>query len=231
MSKRIIKGCKDGNPTNSVEDDVRVSAVAKEDPLFDFDFGKKPSASASNGSSKVTVEVDTQPDDGESVVLPPKREQKTVSVEWTEPKHLKEKPDDGAPEVVVSVKEEPAKEAPVKEAPAKEAPAKESTAKASSSKSSSSKASSSKSASKKTVVREVEPAAESCLDVGFSCQNGPGQAYKFWDYKAHCWRYTSNIFLAKQVSNGLWEIVYVWYDDGIVHHELSLDDARKYLPI
>lgn len=65
---------------------------------------------------------------------------------------------------------------------------------------------------------------------GVSLKNGPGYAYTYWDYKAKCWQLSSDIWAAKQASNGTYSIVWVWYKDGVIDHLLSKEEIRKYTP-
>lgn len=61
-------------------------------------------------------------------------------------------------------------------------------------------------------------------------RNGPAKAYKYWDYSSRQWLFTSNIFVADQLSNGEWMPVWVWYTDGVIDHILTSEEVKKYCP-
>ena len=74
---------------------------------------------------------------------------------------------------------------------------------------------------------EVKPVITSIS--GYASE-GPGKAYKFWDYKARSWRVTPDIWVANQASNGVWEVIWVWYHNGAVHHILDNEELMLYCP-
>ena len=67
-----------------------------------------------------------------------------------------------------------------------------------------------------------------CCSSGIA--NGPGKAYRYWDYQSRCWLLTPDIWRANQASNGEWDPIWVWYKDGEIHHILTNDELRKYCP-
>ena len=67
-----------------------------------------------------------------------------------------------------------------------------------------------------------------CCSSGIA--NGPGKAYRYWDYQSRCWLLTPDIWRANQASNGEWDPIWVMYKDGEIHHILTNDELRKYCP-
>ena len=63
-----------------------------------------------------------------------------------------------------------------------------------------------------------------------SCRNGVGMAYCYWDYETQAWVMLSDIWAAKQLSNGTYTPVWVWYENGKIHHKLDPNEVKKYLP-
>ncbi len=61
-------------------------------------------------------------------------------------------------------------------------------------------------------------------------RNGPGYAYKYWDYKTHTWGLKADLWAAKQASNGMYVIVWAWYDNDVIHHLLSDEEIKQYTP-
>ena len=59
---------------------------------------------------------------------------------------------------------------------------------------------------------------------------GPGMAYKYWNYKTRTWSITTNIWAAKQLGIDLWEPIWVWYEDGGIDHLLTEEESKLYLP-
>lgn len=76
----------------------------------------------------------------------------------------------------------------------------------------------------------ASPASQPVVQGDASWKNGPGYAYTYWDYEAGCWQLSSDIWAAKQASNGTYSIVWVWYKDGVIDHLLSKEEIRKYTP-
>lgn len=61
-------------------------------------------------------------------------------------------------------------------------------------------------------------------------RNGPGYAYKYWDHKTRTWGLKADLWAAKQASNGMYTIVWVWYDNDVIHHFLSDEEIKQYTP-
>ena len=59
---------------------------------------------------------------------------------------------------------------------------------------------------------------------------GPGRGYKYWDYESRSCRICSDIWAAKQASGGCYDPIWVWYEAGEIHHVLSNDEIRRYIP-
>ena len=76
----------------------------------------------------------------------------------------------------------------------------------------------------------ASPASQPVVQGDVSLKNGPGYAYTYWDYEAKCWQLASDIWAAKQASNGTYSIVWVWYKDGVIDHLLSKEEIKKYIP-
>lgn len=60
--------------------------------------------------------------------------------------------------------------------------------------------------------------------------NGPARAYSYWDYEAQMFGLTTDIWAAKQISNGFYDPVWVWLVDGSIDHVLTAAEIEKYLP-
>lgn len=60
-------------------------------------------------------------------------------------------------------------------------------------------------------------------------KNGPGKAYKFWDYSNRMWIVVRDFWAAKQASDK-WDVIYVWYEDGKISRPLTTDEIIRYLP-
>ncbi len=59
---------------------------------------------------------------------------------------------------------------------------------------------------------------------------GPGMAYKYWNYKTRTWSITTNIWVAKQLGIDLWEPIWCWYENGDIDHLLTDEESKLYLP-
>ena len=59
---------------------------------------------------------------------------------------------------------------------------------------------------------------------------GPGMAYKYWNYKTRTWSITTNIWVAKQLGIDLWEPIWCWYESGNIDHLLTEEETKLYLP-
>lgn len=86
------------------------------------------------------------------------------------------------------------------------------------------------SASATQTASTTPPASQPVVQGDASWRNGPGYAYTYWDYKAKCWQLSSDIWAAKQASNGTYSIVWVYYKNGVIDHLLSDEEIKKYAP-
>lgn len=77
---------------------------------------------------------------------------------------------------------------------------------------------------------ETEPKIEIRPVGGACCKNGAGYAFKFWQAATRTWGLTSDIWAAKQLSNGVYDPIWVYYVDGNIDHILSGDEIRKFVP-
>ncbi|MBR2795995.1 hypothetical protein IKE13_03005 [Candidatus Saccharibacteria bacterium] len=59
---------------------------------------------------------------------------------------------------------------------------------------------------------------------------GVGRAYKYYDPVTKTYGLSSDIWKAKQISNGNYEPIWVWYATGEIDHVLSKDELEEYLP-
>lgn len=59
---------------------------------------------------------------------------------------------------------------------------------------------------------------------------GPGKAYKYWSYKTRSFKVTPDIWKANQASNGDWEVIWVWFHNGAIHHILDDEELELYCP-
>ena len=60
--------------------------------------------------------------------------------------------------------------------------------------------------------------------------DGLGYGFRYWDYAAKTYRLVSNIFAAKQASNGAYDPVWCWYENGAINHELTPEEILEYCP-
>ena len=91
-----------------------------------------------------------------------------------------------------------------------------------------------KSTTKKSTTKAApaaEPEAKPIL-VGVTAfaYEGPGKAYKYWHYKSRSYKVTPDIWKANQAGNGVWEVIWVWYHNGAVHHILDDEELELYCP-
>lgn len=75
-----------------------------------------------------------------------------------------------------------------------------------------------------------EPKPEIRSISGACYKNGAGYAFKFWQAETRTWGLTSDIWAAKQLSNGVYTPIWVWYVKGKIDHILSNDEIKKYAP-
>ena len=79
-----------------------------------------------------------------------------------------------------------------------------------------------------------EPEAEPKIEIrpvgGACCKNGAGYAFKFWQAATRTWGLTSDVWAAKQISNGVYDPIWVWYENGQIDHILSDDEIKKFVP-
>ena len=61
-------------------------------------------------------------------------------------------------------------------------------------------------------------------------QDGPGKAYIYWDHEHKMWILKENFWAAKQLGGDLWEVIWVWYQNGIIDHVMTPDEILKYIP-
>ncbi len=76
----------------------------------------------------------------------------------------------------------------------------------------------------KTENTEAKPISGACY------RNGAGYAFKFWQAATRTWGLTSDVWAAKQISNGVYDPIWVWYEDGQIDHILSDDEIKKFVP-
>ena len=60
--------------------------------------------------------------------------------------------------------------------------------------------------------------------------NGVGKAYRYWNAITRTWKLSSDIWAAKQASNGVYDIIWVMYKNGSIDHILSEEEIRAYTP-
>ena len=87
-----------------------------------------------------------------------------------------------------------------------------------------------KSSTRAATVKAKQEPERATVAVSVPRLNGPGKAYEYWDYKKRCWRHTTDIWVANQVSNGVWNVVWVWFDNGVIHHVLDVEEVQLYCP-
>ncbi|MBR0424389.1 hypothetical protein IJI79_02755 [Candidatus Saccharibacteria bacterium] len=59
--------------------------------------------------------------------------------------------------------------------------------------------------------------------------DGPGKAYRYWDYAERMYILTTNFWVARQ-SSDLWDVLWVWYQNGAIHHVMTKKEMQRYLP-
>lgn len=80
---------------------------------------------------------------------------------------------------------------------------------------------------------EKEPVkTEPKPDVAYTSftKNGAGLGYRYWDASSRTYGLTPDIWAAKQLSNGIYEPIWVWYIDNRIDHILSKEELLKYAP-
>lgn len=78
---------------------------------------------------------------------------------------------------------------------------------------------------------EVAPKAEILCAPVAGCSfvaDGPGSVYCYKDWKTGKDRYTLDPWVARQASGNNWEKIFVWFENGQVHHKLSPDELQMY---
>ena len=60
--------------------------------------------------------------------------------------------------------------------------------------------------------------------------NGPAMAFSCWDWKNGLYYLLTDLWSARQISNGDYVPVWVWLDNGHIDHVLSSEEIRKYRP-
>ena len=60
--------------------------------------------------------------------------------------------------------------------------------------------------------------------------NGIGYGYRYWNGHERTWGLTQDIWKAKQISNGVYTPVWVWYEGGQIDHICSPEEVTKYAP-
>ena len=85
-----------------------------------------------------------------------------------------------------------------------------------------------------TPIEEPEPQPDDPTPVsepsGTEGTDGIGKAYKYWNAQSRTWRLSSDIWAAKQASNGIYDIIWVMYRNGSIDHILSEEEIRAYTP-
>ncbi len=66
--------------------------------------------------------------------------------------------------------------------------------------------------------------------VDCSRRNGPGKAYKYWDPERRFWRITEDFWVARQANPDLWDVVWVWYENGQIARLMTPEEMQRYLP-
>ncbi|MBR3115714.1 hypothetical protein IKF30_00575 [Candidatus Saccharibacteria bacterium] len=85
--------------------------------------------------------------------------------------------------------------------------------------------------------RTEEPKRSKCELVKISASRssyheGPELRFKYWDWKASCWKGPKrDLWAAKAAGNGTYEPVWVWLDaNGELDHIMSPEEIEKYCP-
>lgn len=79
--------------------------------------------------------------------------------------------------------------------------------------------------------KEVKAKRAAALQAAINDSEKPkvGKAYKWWDYNTRTWNLTRNFWAANQ-SSDIWEVVFVWYQDGEIVRLLTDEEIKKYCP-
>ncbi len=97
-------------------------------------------------------------------------------------------------------------------------------------KSAKTKSAATKSTSKSAAASQTQEAECKDARVASWVKNGPGYAYRYWDATTRTYGLTRDIWAAKQISNGLYDPIWVLYRDGEIDHLLDKDEIKKYAP-
>ena len=87
-----------------------------------------------------------------------------------------------------------------------------------------------KSTSKSAAASQTQETECKDARVASGVKNGPGYAYRYWDATTRTYGLTRDIWAAKQISNGLYDPVWVLYREGEIDHLLDKDEIKKYAP-
>lgn len=60
--------------------------------------------------------------------------------------------------------------------------------------------------------------------------NGPGHVYKYWNWQKGKWQFTTDLWAANQAGNGVFDILWGWYQNGVLDHILSDEEIEQYCP-
>ena len=82
-------------------------------------------------------------------------------------------------------------------------------------------------ARKDAEAKKAKKAASITGSLGF---NGPGYGYKYLQPLTGTYGLTSDIWKAKQTSNGVYDPIWVWYSNGTIDHIMTDEELRKYVP-
>ena len=160
----------------------------------------------------------TKPADLGGVTVEKKEDKDSTEFTFTFDKEPEKKPaEKPAPEPAKKPEEKPAE--PVPETPPKKPAAKKPAAK--------------KEPAKKPEEKPAEPVRSTPVvrttDLsGAFEKNGLGHGYVFRDRNTGIKRKSSDFWAAYQASNGVLDVVWVWYVDGVIHHILDNDELEHF---
>lgn len=86
------------------------------------------------------------------------------------------------------------------------------------------------SAKTKPAPKASPVAPVSCAIATNSVPDGPGHGYKYYDFEAQGFFITSDLWKAKQLGHGVYDILWVWYKDGHIDHIMTGEELAKYCP-
>lgn len=71
------------------------------------------------------------------------------------------------------------------------------------------------------------PTAFSPSVVGYT---GPSKVYRYYDHTIRAYNLTSDLWVADQAAPNAWKAIWVWRENGEIHHQMTNEELREYFP-